>query len=72
MHLGDGGHIALHRRRLLARLHLIVDERADGLGIRRQKRLAARFAERLEDRAVRFLGTERIGGVPGRGSNSEP
>jgi len=60
---GDRRHITLHRVRLLARLHLIVDERTDGLGMRGQIRLAPRFAERLEDGAARLLGPQRIGRV---------
>ncbi len=59
----DRRDVALYRRGLLARLHLGTDKRAHGVRIRRQKGLAHRFAVRLEDRPVRFLGAQRVGRV---------
>ncbi len=63
MHARDRRHVALDRRGLLAGFHTILDERADGLRIRRQIALALRFAKSLENLAIRLLGAERIGRV---------
>ena len=61
MHARDGRYIALYRRGLLARLHLGSDICANGVGIGRQIGLCPRtLAKRLEYRAVRFLGAQRI------------
>jgi hypothetical protein len=63
MHARDRRHVAFYRSGLLAGLHAILDERADRLWSCRQAGLTARFAVGLEDRAVRLLGTQRIGRV---------
>ena len=41
----------------------MLDERADGLRVGREKRLAAHLAEHLEDRPVRLLSPQGIGQV---------
>jgi hypothetical protein len=50
--------VAFYRRGLLAGLDAILDERVDGLRIRRQIRLALRLTKCLKDRSIGLLRTQ--------------